>query len=213
MKKYGFLLAVFMSMTVLFNSCGAEKDSYPLEISLEKQFDAAQAELDILPWLTTMEEAWEILGIDSLPEDGYLLEEKSGAKSLTVYNVKLDEFRYSMEMNLMFRDDLPVGAGEYRLSSYSFLLYEVDGVSTLWYTFGTEKQLEITANWEEDAHNWLESSSKRYEETLGDNNYFADILEDDRVIPAIEVLLPGEENPVPCKIRIRTYGLMFSLWD
>lgn len=213
MKKYALLLPVMAAAVLLFSGCGVEKDSYPLEISLEKQFDAAQAELDILPWLTTMDEAWEILGIDSLPEDGYLLEDRSGAKYLMVYNTKLDEFRYPMEMNLMFRDDLPVGAGEYRLSNYSFFLYEADGISTLWYTFGTEKQLEIAESWEEDVHDWLESGSERYGETLGSENYFAEVLEDDRVIPAIQVLLPDEGNPVLCKIRIRTYGLMFSLWD
>lgn len=213
MKKYALLLPVMTAAVLLFSGCGAEKDSYPLEISLEKQFDAAQAELDILPWLTTMDEAWEILGIDSLPEDGYLLEDRSGAKNLIVYNVKLDEFRYSMEMNLMFRDDLPVGAGEYRLYTYAFALYQVDGVSTLWHTAGTEKQLEIAENWDEDLQAWLESGSERYGETLGGNNYFAEVLENNRVIPAIPVLLPGEENPVLCKIRIRTYGLIFSLWD
>lgn len=122
---------------VSFSGCSQEaasgtggESSYNWEVSLVDSFDPEQWCLKELPWLTPLEEVKEILGVESLPEgdfDQWENEDGSGV-GIAVYNLKIKEYRYPVEIHLYFKNDLPEADQEgMLLCGYIFGISEIDG--------------------------------------------------------------------------------------
>lgn len=221
MKSKLLLCFCAVILALCFYGCAQEQQTDdPLCFSLNESYVPQQGGLSFLPWFTSLEEAKEILKLDSLAQGDYKLWGEGNVRFLSLYNVKLQEWRYPMELRLTFVQDPPVGQESgYLLCKYVFEISTAEGLPVQtgddWLKVPAATQQLILANCKEDQLAWLKQADEKYRSLLDDANrdMFVKMMEEDGSIQSIYYRFPGEAEATKIRICCESRMLQCQVWD
>ena len=227
-------LAVLLCVCLLagcaaFSGCGGESTAlqfrgegsdYNVEFSLEEAYVPEQGALSFLPWFTSFEEAGEILHLEDMPEEDYKVW-GDYPKHLSLYNVKLKEYRYPMELRLTFVNNPATAEKEGLLLCHYVLLFgEVNGVRVDggedFAKLPDQTQQEVRRGLAEDRNAWLATAAEKYRDVLAaaqpgrEKNMFESMLEDENAVEHFSYRFPWQQEDEASQFRVSINSMMIQ---
>ena len=228
------MLAVLLCVCLVagcaaFSGCGEEPSPYNWEVAIVDSFDPEQWCLKELPWLTPLEEVKEILGVENLPEGDFEQwenEDGSGV-GIAVYNLKIKEYRYPVEIHLYFKNDLPEANQEgMLLCGYIFGISEIDGYAvypdegenhSAFEQLPEEQREAYYEICDEDRRACLQSLSDKYGAAIAEKNYgnnpFESMKENSAGYQSFNYQFPGQQQPTSITMLFSELSTIFRFYQ